>query len=142
MITSLTDDPRVNYPMNLGDASAHVLVDCASKEVKTLESMSISCGTATSFTLIYNNGVTDFFVYNAVPMSANTTVFITDYHPKLRYRDDLGASQSLKVQAGAGDRISVLAVMIDHLPVKKNPNAGTSGNGLIGGQNIGWTGST
>jgi hypothetical protein len=100
--------------------------------------MAISCAASTAFTLIYNDGATDFPIYNAVVMAANTTIFITDFHPKLRYRNDLSASQSLKVQAGAADRISVIAVMIDHLPVKENKNIGISGTG---GVNVGWMGT-
>jgi hypothetical protein len=138
MITSLTDDPRVVYRKNLADNSVHTLVDCASKEVKTLESMAISCGTGTTFTLIYNDGSADYYIYNALVMSANTTVFINDFHPKIRYLDGTGTSQKLKVQAGAADRISVVAVMIDHLPVKENKNIGISGTG---GVNVGWMGS-
>ena len=53
-------------------------------------------------------------------MNANTTIFIENFHPKLTYNNKNATSSSLKIKASVADQISVVAVMIDHLPVKDN----------------------
>lgn len=121
MIVTYSDDSRVVYKINLSDTNYHSLVDCQSKEVKTLESMMVSCGgTPTTFTFSFNDGTNDYLIYNALAMAANTTIAVTDFHPKVRYLDGTSTSQKLRVKASNANQISVVAVMIDHLPVKDN----------------------
>jgi ABC-type transporter Mla subunit MlaD len=112
MIITYSDGKRTTYARNLDDASAHVLVNNRGM-VKTLESLSASCdGTSTNFTLIYNDGTTDYFIKNAVVLAANTTDLLTNHHIQLKPGD------SLKVKASAGNHISVVAVTIDTPPVQ------------------------
>ncbi len=135
MITSLTGDPRKVYRKNLTDTAAHVLIDCERQEIKTLESMAVSCAASAAFTLIYNDGNEDFPIYNAYVMAANTTLFITDFPLYIGYLNGPNVSQTIKVQADTANRISVVAVTYDATPIQAIAPGGT------GGQNVGWRGA-
>lgn len=137
MIFTYTTDPRIVHKKNLDDTSFQTLVACESKEVKTLESMSISCGdTGCNFWLSFNDGTNDFFIYNKRAMAANSTIFVDNFHPKLTFNNKTQTSSSFQIKASAANQISVVAVMIDHLPVKDNQTF----QGVTGGQSQGYNG--
>jgi hypothetical protein len=139
MITTLTQSPRITNTKNL-TTSYQTVVDCSETQVKIVESICISCGgTGTDVWLTYTNGANDFPIWNEVPIAANTTLFITDFHLRIGYRNDLNESQVLKAKAAAGDLATVIVITLDAPPVQAN-NGFVGGNGTGGGM-IGWRGA-
>lgn len=116
VITS-TSAQRETLAITLGDTNPHTLVDSNDKSVRTIESMLVSCGNAaTGFTLIWNDGTTDFNVINAQQVAANTTLQLKDHHLVIRPKGS--ANGSLKVQASAANQLCVTAVVLSAPPVQ------------------------
>lgn len=108
MIVTASSFKRVTYAKNLDSTALVNLVTCNSGFDKTVESILVSCGdTGTDFTLVYNNGTTDFPLLNERAISAHDTFVLTDVHVVL------SEGRSLKVKASAADQLTVVAVTLD-----------------------------
>lgn len=72
--------------------------------VRTLESLCYSCGTSTTLSIWLTDGTTSWYVLNTETIAANTHAII-DNLPLI-----IPSGWSLRAQAGAVDRIDILAV--------------------------------
>lgn len=108
MIVTGSDGFRKANPASVG-TSFSVLVDTSADEVKTIESVAVSCGgTATDFTLVYRTrGSNDFFICNAEPIAAHARILITDFNLPLQ------KGAQLRVKASNANQIDAIAVTID-----------------------------
>ena len=124
-VVTYTQGQRETIALTLTDTTAQTLVDSNNKSVRTLESLLVSCGNSgTGFTLIWNDGTTDFNVINNQTVAANSTLQLKDHHLVIRPKGS--ANGSLKVQASAGNQLCVTAVILSAAPMQSAGGAPTA----------------
>lgn len=116
MITTLADGSPTPYCGNLDTTGEVTLVPADDKLHRRIEALSVSSAAiGSTFTLVFSRTADDFYVYNAFDIPANETLFLNDYPLPLK------KGESLKVQAGTADQLSVIAIMADIYPVRDKP---------------------
>jgi hypothetical protein len=118
MITNITTSARTTNLLNIANANTYnILVDGDAKTIKVLESLSISCGnTNTDVTIVITKGGTDYYLWNAVTLTANTVpkMLTPDYPHHLR----LDSTMKLRIKASNANQITAIAITFDAPPVQ------------------------
>lgn len=121
MIITSSNGHRKTVAKNLG-VTTYVTLATATNSVMTLESLVAACdGTPTAFTLVYSYNGNDYFIANAVPITANSAYFLSGHSIQM------AIGGVLKVKASIVDHISVTAVIIDMPPVQSSGFGSNSG---------------
>lgn len=115
MIVTYSDDLRATTTL-LPDSTAKILLaDTGEMEIKTLESLLVSCdATPTTFSLYLRKNSIDYPILNDIAMAANAVYLLTDHHVVFR------RGQELWVKAGAANHLCVVAVTINGSSKKDN----------------------
>jgi len=133
MITNVTTAPRTTTALNIANANTYnTLIDGDPKTVKVVESVSISCGnTNTDVTIVLTKGGTDYYLWNAVTLTANTIpkTLTNDYPHHLR----LDNTMKLRIKASNANQITAIAVTFDQLPIQTAPGMGGYAGGNVAG---------
>lgn len=89
----------------LNSTSAIPIIEGNSRTILTLESLSISCAASTTLSLWITDGTTIYYLKQGETISANTSSIISTMN--IPFFD----GWSLKAQAGAADRIDIIAIV-------------------------------
>lgn len=108
---------RVLKPKKLTTTNATTIATPSEKKILTIESITIStAGTGGSISLYVNDGTTDYYIMNALPLGARALYTVTDAHIPLR------SGWTLKALASAANQFDILAVLIQSNPTNGNNN--------------------
>lgn len=90
--------------VKLTTTNATTIVAGPSAGIDTIEALCYSCGTSTTLSLWLTDGTTNWYLLNGETIAANSHAIITDFPLQLL------SGWSLKAQAGAADRIDIIAI--------------------------------
>jgi len=91
--------------VNLSTTNLTAIVTGTAAGILTIESLWISCGTATTLSVSLTDGITTWPIFNGETLTANDHDEIKDHHWQIF------DGWSLKAQAGAVDRVTIVAVV-------------------------------
>lgn len=127
IITNADGAPR-RYAKELTTTGVLTLIAANDRIGRRLEAMSISSGaTGASITLTLTTALGDFNILNAVPIAANSTEFIKDFPLPIQ------KNEVLKVQASAGNILTVVAIVMDMVPKEDDRRSIVPRTGLPAG---------